>query len=107
MGEHEKRRGRRLEPLTHPAIVCGGAQLLTVIEELEAGTMPLPDEGAIWREDLPLATRQRLARATGASEEMIAEEMAKDQRLVNQPKHDYDWTNPAGPVEEEDANEPR
>jgi hypothetical protein len=76
MGEHSKSARRRLEPLTHPALVCSGAQLDSVIAELEAGTMPLPDEGAVWRSELPVETCLRLARATGATEEMIREAMA-------------------------------
>jgi hypothetical protein len=59
-------------PLTHPAIVCGGPQLMSVIKELEAGTYPQPED-AIWRGDLPRDLAVRLAEATGATDEQIAE----------------------------------
>ena len=58
--------------MPHPAIVCGGPQLLSVIAELEAGTYPQP-ECAIWRDDLPYDLAVRLAKATGATDEQIAE----------------------------------
>ncbi len=58
--------------MPHPAIVCGGPQLLSVIKELEAGTYPQPED-AIWRDDLPRDLAVRLARATGATDEQIAE----------------------------------
>jgi hypothetical protein len=58
--------------LPHPSIVCGGPQLLKVIEEMEAGTYPLPDI-AVWREDLPRELRVRLAKATGATDTQIGE----------------------------------
>lgn len=58
--------------MPHPAIVCGGPQLLSVIEELEAGTYPQPDD-AIWRGDLPHDLAVRLALATGATRAQIAE----------------------------------
>lgn len=64
---------RRLEPLTHPAYVCSGAQLETVMAELEAGSMPPPDV-PVWRpDDLPMETAVRLARATGATAEEVAD----------------------------------
>jgi hypothetical protein len=58
--------------MPHPAIVCSGPQLESVISELEAGTYPQPD-CAIWREDLPTDKAIRLAKATGATDEQIAE----------------------------------
>jgi hypothetical protein len=61
----------RLSPLPHPAFISSGPQLDSVIEEMEAGTMPLPDEGAVWRPDVPAEQRHRLARATGATDAMI------------------------------------
>ncbi len=61
--------------LPHPAIVCGGPQLLSVIAEMEAGTCPLPED-AIWRDDLPREMAARLAKATGATDEQIAEIVA-------------------------------
>jgi hypothetical protein len=61
-----------LSRMTHPAIVCSGPQLLSVIEGLEAGTYPQPED-AIWRDDLPRALAERLARATGATDEQITE----------------------------------
>jgi hypothetical protein len=57
--------------LPHPAIICGGPQLLSVIEGLEAGTYP-QSEDAIWRDDLPRPLAVRLAKATGATDEQIA-----------------------------------
>jgi hypothetical protein len=57
--------------LPHPAVVCGGPQLLSVIEGLEAGTYPQPED-AIWRGDLPRDLAVRLAKATGATDEQIA-----------------------------------
>jgi hypothetical protein len=60
------------KPLPHPAIICGGPQLLSVIEGMEAGTYPLPPD-AIWREDLPRPLAIRLAIATGATDQQIAE----------------------------------
>ena len=59
-----------LDRLPHPAIVCGGPQLLQVIEGLEAGTYPQPED-AIWRDDLPRDLAVRLALATGATIEQI------------------------------------
>jgi hypothetical protein len=78
MDEQERRRRMKLrfEPLPHPAFVCSGSQLDGVIEEMEAGTMPGPDEGAVWRPELDVTTCERLARATGASDEMIAAQWA-------------------------------
>lgn len=61
--------------MPHPAIVCSGPQLAKVIEELEAGTYPQPED-AIWRGDLPVQTAIRLAKATGATDEQIAEVIA-------------------------------
>ena len=61
-----------MKRLPHPAIVCGGAQLLSVIAELEAGTYPQPED-AVWRDDLPRELAVRLAKATGATDEQIAE----------------------------------
>jgi hypothetical protein len=58
--------------MPHPAIVCGGPQLLSVIEGMEAGTYPLPED-AVWRGDLPHDLAVRLAKATGATDEQIAE----------------------------------
>jgi len=69
--------GRQLSSLPHPALVCSGAQLDTVIAEMESGTFPLPED-AIWRGDLPRGTAIRLALATGATagqvDEIIREE---------------------------------
>jgi hypothetical protein len=65
MGAHGRPRGRKLDPLTHPAFVSTGAQLIGVIAQLEAGTMPPPDEGAVWRPELDVTTCERLARADG------------------------------------------
>jgi hypothetical protein len=60
--------------MPHAAIVCSGPQLDSVIAELEAGTYPQPQD-AIWRGDLPVQTAIRLAKATGATDEQIAEVM--------------------------------
>jgi len=60
------------EQLPHPAIICSGPQLLSVIKGLEAGTYP-QSEDAIWRDDLPRPLAVRLAKATGATDEQIAE----------------------------------
>ena len=60
--------------MPHPAIVCSGPQLMSVIAGLEAGTYPQPED-AIWRGDLPTETAIRLAKATGATDEQIAEVM--------------------------------
>ena len=61
-----------MKRLPHPVIVCGGPQLLKVIAELEAGTYPQPED-AVWRDDLPRDLAVRLAKATGATNEQIAE----------------------------------
>jgi len=61
--------------MPHPAIVCSGPQLDSVIAGLEAGTYPQPED-AIWRGDLPRAKAIRLAKATGATDEQIAEIIA-------------------------------
>lgn len=61
-----------LNRLTHPAIVCGGPQLTSVVEGMEAGTYPLPED-AVWREDLPHGLAVRLALATGATMEQVEE----------------------------------
>lgn len=61
-----------MKRLPHPAIVVSGPQLNKVIEDLEAGTYPQPED-AIWRDDLPREIAIRLAKATGASDEQIAE----------------------------------
>ena len=58
--------------MPHPAIVCSGPQLESVITELEAGTYPQPED-AIWRDDLPRDLAVRLAKATGATDEQISE----------------------------------
>lgn len=63
---------KRRFTMPHPAIVCSGPQLLSVIEGLEAGTYP-QSEDAIWRDDLPRDLAVRLAKATGATDEQIAE----------------------------------
>jgi hypothetical protein len=66
------------KPLPHPAIILDDCpQLASVIREMEAGTYPLPGD-AVWREDLPYALRVRLALATGATREQIAEMEAED-----------------------------
>jgi hypothetical protein len=62
---------RRKFDMPHPAIVCSGPQLESVISELEAGTYPQPED-AIWRGDLPHDLAVRLAKATGATDEQIA-----------------------------------
>jgi hypothetical protein len=64
------RRGGPLERLPHPALVCGGPQLLKVIEEMEAGDMDLPGQ-VIWRQDLDGELQVRLARACGGTEDQI------------------------------------
>jgi hypothetical protein len=66
-----------LPRLPHPAIVCSGPQLLSVIEGLEAGTYPQSDD-AIWRGDLPYDLAVRLAKATGATDEQIAGVLRED-----------------------------
>lgn len=58
--------------MPHPGIVTSGPQLLAVIAQLEAGTYPQPED-AIWRGDLPADLAVRLARATGATDDQIAE----------------------------------
>ena len=58
--------------MPHPAIIVSGPQLMNVISELEARTYPQPDD-AIWRGDLPRDLAVRLAKATGATDEKIAE----------------------------------
>lgn len=63
---------KRRFDMPHPAIVCSGPQLDSVIAELEAGTYP-QTEDAIWRDDLPHDTAVRLAKATGATDVQIAE----------------------------------
>ena len=62
--------------LPHPAVVCGGPQLLSVIEGLEAGTYPQTD-AVIWRDDLDLELAIRLARATGGTDDQIADCLAR------------------------------
>jgi hypothetical protein len=73
MTPEQEAAGRRLKRLPHPALVCSGPQLDGVIAELEAGTMPQTD-GPLWRDDLPVDQAVRLAEATGATPEMIAEQ---------------------------------
>ncbi len=59
--------------LPHPVIILDNCpQLLSVITGMEAGTYPLPDD-AVWRDDLPRDLAVRLAKATGATDEQIAE----------------------------------
>lgn len=60
----------------HPVLLYEGDQLIRMIEQLEAGDYPQPDD-AIWRGDLPRDLAIRLARATGATEEQIAEALAE------------------------------
>ena len=62
--------------MPHPAVIVSGPQLMKVIGELEAGTYPQPQD-AIWRGDLPRDLAVRLAKATGASDEQIAEVIAE------------------------------
>lgn len=63
--------------MPHPAIVLDDCpQLLGAIEQMEAGTYPLP-EVAVWRDDLPRPLAIRLARATGATDEQITEVLAE------------------------------
>jgi hypothetical protein len=76
-GQMELKRKSWAMNLPHPAIVCSGPQLLSVIEELEAGTYPQPED-AIWRGDLPRDLAVRLAKATGATDEQIAEICAEE-----------------------------
>jgi hypothetical protein len=58
--------------LPHPAIILDDCpQLASVIAGMEAGDYPLPDF-AVWREDLPMPLRVRLAKATGATDAQIA-----------------------------------
>lgn len=75
-------------PLPHPAIILDDCpQLLSVIEGMEMTLRlrfhpdrhpyPLPDD-AVWREDLPLPLRIRLAKATGATDAQVAEMRAAD-----------------------------
>ena len=66
---------RTMFRMPHPAIIVSGSQLETVISELEAGTYPQPED-AIWRGDLPVPIAIRLAKATGATDEQIAEVLA-------------------------------
>jgi hypothetical protein len=64
---------RDMPRLPHPAIILDDSpQLRSVIEEMEAGTYPLPDV-AVWRDDLTRDLAVRLAKATGATDEQIAE----------------------------------
>lgn len=56
---------RNLEPFTHPAWIVSGSQLDKVIKDMEAGKIPLPDDGPVDRDDLDPETRARLFRATG------------------------------------------
>lgn len=65
-----------LDRWPHPAGVCSGPQLDQVIHDLEHGIIALPEEGPLWRTDLPEEQRARLARATGASDQMIADALA-------------------------------
>lgn len=59
--------------LPHPVLILDECpQLLSVIAGMEAGTYPLPAD-AIWRDDLPRPLAIRLAKATGATDEQIAE----------------------------------
>ena len=61
------------QSLPHPAIILDNCpQLLSVIAELGAGPCP-QTEDAIWRDDLPRDLAVRLAKATGATDEQIAE----------------------------------
>lgn len=64
--------------LPHPAVFLDDCpQLRSVIEEMAAGTYPLPDV-AVWRPDLEQGLRIRLARATGATAEQVAEQILTD-----------------------------
>lgn len=85
MSTERERAAARLQPLTHPAFVSSFAQLDKVIGEMEAGTMPLPTEDgeriAVWRPELTRDQRHRLARATGATDEQIADAEAGAERL--------------------------
>ena len=66
-----------MKRLPHPATFLDNCpQLLKVIAEMEAGTYPLPDD-AIWRGGLPRDLAVRLAKATGATDEQIAEVIAE------------------------------
>lgn len=63
----------KLGKLPHPVLLLDDCpQLDSVIEQLEAGTYP-QTEYAVWRDDLPVAKAVRLAKATGATDEQIAE----------------------------------
>ena len=68
----ESDRPTRLPDLPHPAFISSGPQLDSVIDEMIAGTLPRPTEGAVWRPDVPREQRHRLAKATGADDAMIA-----------------------------------
>jgi protein-L-isoaspartate O-methyltransferase len=68
---------RELSRLPHPVLIHDGPQLISMIGQLEAGTYPRPED-AVWRSDLPRELAVRLARATGATEEDIAETTAAD-----------------------------
>lgn len=70
-----RRRGQ-LPALPHPAVICSGPQLLSVIEAMEAGAYPLPGV-AVWRPDLPRDVAVRLALATGATAAMIRDAEAR------------------------------
>jgi predicted RNA methylase len=69
----------------HPAQLHEGDQLIRMIEQLEAGDYPQPDY-AIWRGDLPRDLAIRLARATGATDEQIAEAIADTEAAPSVPE---------------------
>ena len=69
----------------HPALLHEGDQLVRMIEQLEAGDYPQPDD-AIWRGDLPRDLAIRLARATGATDEQIAEAIAETDAAPSVPE---------------------
>jgi hypothetical protein len=89
--------------LPHPAVVCSGPQLVSVIEGLEAGTYPQSD-AVIWRDDLDLELAIRLARATGGTDEQIAECLARltgpQARQAQQAKTGAWMTRSVGPDDE-------
>jgi predicted RNA methylase len=69
----------------HPVLLYEGDQLIRMIEQLEAGDYPQPDD-AIWRGDLPRDLAIRLARATGGSDEQIAEAIAETDAAPSVPE---------------------
>jgi predicted RNA methylase len=91
-----------LARLPHPAIFQEGPPLIRVIEDMEAGAYPLPED-AVWRDDLPRDLAVRLALATGATMEQIEagpDEYADDEAPAT-PEPEPE-TDPEPPAEEAD-----